>query len=165
MTTAAGWRWNARSGVRHDIFQDTVRGANHPNHPDRGLQLSRACRASKIWMSVQTFGMAAFRRAVGNGMELASRAEAYIRESPVPELSKPASRPCASGSTPATWTNRRWRRSTATCSRECSGKTARSCHRRRCTGRWGNHNTTWDDVRETLEANQRFGTEALRNGK
>ena len=29
----------------------------------------------------------------------------------------------------------------------------------------GNHDTTWDDVRETLEANERFGTEALQNGK
>ncbi len=26
-----------------------------------------------------------------------------------------------------------------------------------------NHNSTWDGVRETLEANERFGTEALQN--
>ena len=25
-----------------------------------------------------------------------------------------------------------------------------------------NHNTAWDDVRETLEANERFGSEVLR---
>ncbi len=65
-------------GVRHDILQDTVWGANHPNFSDRGLQLSRSVRALKIWMSVQTFGMAAFRRAVSQGMELAARAEEYV---------------------------------------------------------------------------------------
>ena len=59
--------------VRHDILQDTIWGANHPNFSDRGLQLSRSFRALKVWMSVQTFGMAAFRRAVSKGMELAAR--------------------------------------------------------------------------------------------
>ena len=48
--------------IGNDVLQDTVWGANHPNFADRGLQLSRAARALKIWMSVQTtFGMAAFR--------------------------------------------------------------------------------------------------------
>ena len=42
-------------------------------------------------MSVQTFGMAAFRRAVSQGMELAARAEKHIRKSPQPELLNPAS--------------------------------------------------------------------------
>ena len=50
--------------VHHDVLQDTIWGANHPNFSDRGLQLSRSFRALKVWMSVQTFGMAAFRRAV-----------------------------------------------------------------------------------------------------
>ena len=46
--------------IGHDVLQDTVWGANHPNFSDRGMQLSRTARALKIWMSVQTFGMAAF---------------------------------------------------------------------------------------------------------
>ena len=71
--------------VRPDILQDTVWGANHPNFSDLGLQLSRSVRALKVWMSIQTFGMAAFRRAVANGMELAATAEEYIRASPVLE--------------------------------------------------------------------------------
>ena len=66
-------------------------GANHPNLSDRGLQLSRSFRALKLWMSVQTFGMAAFRRAVSKGMELAARAEGYVRESRTLELLTPAS--------------------------------------------------------------------------
>ncbi len=72
-------------GVRPDILQDTVWGANHPNFSNLGLQLSRSVRALKVWMSVQTFGMAAFRRAVETGMQLAETAEEYIRESPVLE--------------------------------------------------------------------------------
>ena len=68
--------------VRHDILQDTIWGAHHPNFSDRGLQLSRSFRALKVWMSVQTFGMAAFRRAVSKGMELAGRAQEYVGDSP-----------------------------------------------------------------------------------
>ena len=77
--------------IGHDVLQDTVWGANHPNFADRGLQLSRAPRALKIWMSVQTFGMAGFRAAVQNGLDLARRAEAYIEASPVLELMTPVS--------------------------------------------------------------------------
>ena len=71
--------------VRPDILQGTVWGANHPNFSNLGLQLSRTVRALKVWMSVQTFGMAAFRRAVAKGMELSARAEDYVRASPVLE--------------------------------------------------------------------------------
>ena len=42
-------------GVHHDILQDTIWGANHPNFSDRGLQLSRSVRALKIWMSGADF--------------------------------------------------------------------------------------------------------------
>ena len=42
-------------------------------------------------MSIQTFGMAAFRRAVAKGMELASRAEQYVLASPVLEFLTPVS--------------------------------------------------------------------------
>ena len=67
--------------VHHDVLQDTIWGANHPNFSDPGLQLSRSARALKIWMSVQTFGMVAFREAVSKGMALAARADEYTRES------------------------------------------------------------------------------------
>ena len=77
--------------IGHDVLQDTVWGANHPNFADRGLQLSRAARALKIWMSVQTFGMARFRAAVQSGLDLARRAGEYIESSPVLELVTPVS--------------------------------------------------------------------------
>jgi selenocysteine lyase/cysteine desulfurase len=51
------------------------------NFADRGLQLSRGFRALKIWMSVQTFGLDAFRAAVKRNLELAALAEQLVRDS------------------------------------------------------------------------------------
>ena len=77
--------------LRHDVIQDTIWGSNHPNVADRGLQLTRAARSLKLWMSVQTFGMAAFRRAILRGLELARHAEEQVRSNPMLELLHPAS--------------------------------------------------------------------------
>ena len=158
--------------VHHDVLQDTIWGANHPNFSDRGLQLSRSARALKIWMSVQTFGMAAFRQAVSQGMELAARADAYVRESPMLETLNPASlgivcfrvNPAGRDVDEETldkvnrnvlarvfWEDRALISSTTL---------AKKLSLRLCII---NHNTTWDDVRETLEATERFGAEALQD--
>ena len=152
--------------VHHDILQDTVWGANHPNLSDRNLQLSRSFRALKVWMSIQTFGMAAFRRAVSGGMELAARAGEYVRQSPTLELSTPVSlgivcfriNPSGAGLDEEVveqinrkvlarifWEDRAFLSSTLV-----HGTFAL----RLCII---NHTTTWDDVRETLEAAERFG--------
>ena len=135
-------------------------GANHPNISDRGLQLSRSVRALKIWMSVQTFGMAAFRRAVSKGMELAARAGEYVEKSRNLELLTPVSlgvvcsrvNPCDGDRDEAAleeinrtvlarvfWEDRAFFSSTL-----LHG----TFSLRLCII---NHNTTWDDVRETLE--------------
>ena len=158
--------------IPHDMLQDTIWGANHPNFSDRGLQLSRSIRALKIWMSVQTFGMAAFRKAVSNGMELAVRAEEYIRASPILEMLNPASLGivCFRVHSKNTaldeetleninrnvlarvfWEDRAFMSST---------RLRQRFSLRLCII---NHTTTWDDVRETLEAIERFGREALLN--
>ncbi|MDE0448711.1 MAG: aminotransferase class I/II-fold pyridoxal phosphate-dependent enzyme [Spirochaetaceae bacterium] len=152
--------------VHHDILQDTVWGANHPNLSDRNLQLSRSFRALKVWMSIQTFGMGAFRRAVSGGMELAARAGEYVRQSPTLELSTPVSlgivcfriNPSGAGLDEEVveqinrkvlarifWEDRAFLSSTLV-----HGTFAL----RLCII---NHTTTWDDVRETLEAAERFG--------
>ena len=157
-------------GVRPDILQDTVWGANHPNFSNLGLQLSRTARALKVWMSVQTFGMAAFRRAVANGMELAATAEEYIRASPVLEpLNTPTLGIVCFRVNPAgddvgeealERVNRTvlarmfWDDPAFMSSTLLHGTFAL----RMCII---NHTTTWDDVRETLEAVERFGREAL----
>ena len=152
------------------VLQDTVWGANHPNVDDRGLQLSRSFRALKIWMSIQTFGMFAFRRAVSKGMELAKRAEEYVRESRTLELLAPASlgmvcmRVNPEGADLADealedvnrevlarlfWDDRAF---------VSSSSLHGTFSLRLCII---NHSTGWDDVRETLEAMERFGEDAL----
>ncbi len=156
--------------VHHDVLQDTIWGADHPNFADRGSQLSRSFRALKVWMSVQTFGMAAFRRAVVKGMELADRAEEYIRESPTLTILTPVSLGIVCFRINPTDTDldeevlekinrnvlaRIFWEDRALMSSTLVGKTfsLRLCIL--------NHATTWDDVRETLEATERFGREAL----
>ena len=156
--------------VRHDILQDTIWGANHPNFSDRGLQLSRSVRALKVWMSVQTFGMEAFRQAVSKGMALATQAEDYVSESQLLETLTPTSLGivCFRINPADTSIDEEelaeinktvlarmfWEDKAFISSTLLHGKfSLRLCI--------VNHTTTWDDVRETLEATERFGQEAL----
>ena len=156
--------------IGNDVLQDTVWGANHPNFADRGQQLSRSARALKIWMSVRTFGMARLRAAIQDGLDLARRAAAHIDESPLLELM-----------TPVTLGIVCFRVNPAGVA--CDEETLEKINRKVLAGVfWGelaffsstslkgvfslrmcivNHNTTWDDVRRTLETVARLGREAL----
>ena len=69
---------------------DATRGAGEVNFADRGLQLSRGFRALKIWVTMQTFGLAAFRAAIQRNLELAEFAEALIRRHAALTLMAPA---------------------------------------------------------------------------
>ncbi len=155
--------------VRPEYMQDTEWGRDHPNFGDRGLQLSRSFRALKVWMSVQTFGMAAFRRAVSSGIELAARAEAYVRDSDVLQIANPASlgvlcfrvNPVGCGLDEEALE----RINDGVQARVIESGTAMMSSTR-LRGLYSlrlcilNHTTTWEDVRETLEAIERFGLEA-----
>jgi aromatic-L-amino-acid/L-tryptophan decarboxylase len=59
---------------------DAAQGAGEVNFADRGLQLSRGFRALKVWVSVQTFGLAAFRACIQRNLDLAEYAETLIRD-------------------------------------------------------------------------------------
>jgi glutamate/tyrosine decarboxylase-like PLP-dependent enzyme len=61
------------------------------NFRDRSVQLSRGVRALKLWLSVQVFGVAAFREAVAHGIALAEHAEAVLRARDGWEIVTPAS--------------------------------------------------------------------------
>ena len=156
--------------IHHDVLQDSVWGANHPNQTDHGLQLSRRDRALKIWMSVQIFGVAAFRSAVAKGIELAEGAARHVADSPVLELMAPASlgivcfRVNPGGGAfeekalhqlnrkvlaRVFWEERAFMSSTLL---------HRKFALRMCVI---NHSTTWADVRETLETIECLGREAL----
>ncbi len=76
--------------VSPEYLQDTVLGAPQVNFGDRGMQLTRSFRALKVWMSVRSFGLDAFREAVGIGITLGAWAEARIRRSELLEVVTPA---------------------------------------------------------------------------
>jgi aromatic-L-amino-acid decarboxylase len=69
---------------------DATSAAGEVNFADRGLQLSRGFRALKVWMSVQTFGLAAFRDCVQRNLDLARYAEGLVRDRPGLTLMAPA---------------------------------------------------------------------------
>ena len=60
------------------------------NPCDYGIQLTRSFRALKVWMSIQYFGLGAFRAAVDRGFELADLAERTLRTMPHWEVVTPA---------------------------------------------------------------------------
>ena len=152
--------------IQHDVLQDSVWGAKHANLADYGIQLSRSFRALKVWMSIQTFGMAAFRAAIEKGLDLAARAAEYVRESRTLELlSVSLGMVCfrvnpggASENALASlnrnvlahifWSERAFLSSTMVNKRFV----LRLCIL--------NHNTTWNDVRETLATVEGAATEA-----
>ena len=151
--------------IGHDVLQDSVWGAKHANMADQGIQLSRSFRALKVWMSIQTFGMAAFRAAVENGLELAARAAEHITASRTLELvSASLGIVCFRVNTGGlsedalAELNRQvlarvfWGEQAFLSSTMVNGRVVL----RLCIV---NYNSTWDDVRETLEAAERFGAE------
>jgi aromatic-L-amino-acid/L-tryptophan decarboxylase len=73
-----------------EYLQDTETRDGAVNFGDRGVQLTRAFRALKVWMSVRAVGRRVLAEEVGRGIELARRAEERIRESDDLELLHPA---------------------------------------------------------------------------
>ncbi|GHF52871.1 hypothetical protein GCM10010218_37910 [Streptomyces mashuensis] len=84
--------------ARHALDQGYLRPA-HPAAPageevnlsDHGPQQSRGLRALKLWLSLKTFGAAAFRRAVEQGAGLAEYAAGLVEAHPELELVTPPS--------------------------------------------------------------------------
>ena len=156
--------------IGNDVLQDTVWGANHPNFADRGQQLSRSARALKIWMSVRTFGMARFRAAIQQGLDLARRAADHIDECPLLELMNPVTLGIVCF---------RVNPAGVACDEEALEKINRQVLVHVFWGELAflsstslkgvfslrmcilNHTTTWDDVRRTLETVADHGRAAL----
>jgi aromatic-L-amino-acid decarboxylase len=73
-----------------EYLQDVHRTPGAVNFCDYGLQLTRAFRALKLWMSLKVFGLAAFRQAIERGLRLAEFAERRLRQSGAWEIVSPA---------------------------------------------------------------------------
>ncbi len=61
--------------IYRDYLRDAVAAEDEVNFRDYGVQLTRSFRALKLWMSLQVFGLDAFREAIGRGIALAEFAE------------------------------------------------------------------------------------------
>jgi hypothetical protein len=61
------------------------------NFSDLGVQLTRSCRALKLWISLRYFGVDAFRQAIDRCIDLALHAQRRVERSPELELMSPAS--------------------------------------------------------------------------
>jgi glutamate/tyrosine decarboxylase-like PLP-dependent enzyme len=74
-----------------DYLEGVEPAEREVNFSDLGLQLTRSFRALKVWMSLQYFGVGAFRAAIDRAQDLAADAERMIAASTELELLSPAS--------------------------------------------------------------------------
>jgi glutamate/tyrosine decarboxylase-like PLP-dependent enzyme len=74
-----------------DYLQDVVRQVGgEVNFYEMGPQLTRSFKALKLWLSLRTFGLAEFRRAIEVGFEMADEAERVLRADPRWEVVTPS---------------------------------------------------------------------------
>ncbi|MEP7218562.1 MAG: aminotransferase class I/II-fold pyridoxal phosphate-dependent enzyme [Bacteroidota bacterium] len=65
-----------------EYLKDSDLAAEEVNFRDWGVQLTRGFRGLDLWMSIQVFGLDAFRAAVDRGIDLALLAERRLRVAP-----------------------------------------------------------------------------------
>lgn len=154
--------------VNPDYLQDTKLGQEQVNFADRGYQLTRSFRALKVWMSIQTFGLARFRAAISRTMELAEQAGELVRRTADLELLSPPSlgvlcfrfRPAGAG-----WTEDALTKLNESIQARVIESGTAMISSTRLRGTWSlrlcilSHQTTWDDVRYTVESAAKFGRE------
>jgi aromatic-L-amino-acid decarboxylase len=74
-----------------DYLNDVLRHVKQDvNFMERGVELTRSFKALKLWLSLRTFGLAEFRRAMDVGFDMAEHAERRLREDPRWEIVTPA---------------------------------------------------------------------------
>jgi glutamate/tyrosine decarboxylase-like PLP-dependent enzyme len=74
-----------------EYLRETSDERDPVNFADRGLQLTRASRAIKVWLALQTFGVGAFRAAIDRAMDLTLEGQRLIEADHRLELVTPAS--------------------------------------------------------------------------
>src|SRR3954447_25886645 len=73
-----------------DYLKDAAVEEGEVIFADMGLQLTRGWRALKIWLSIQTLGLDAFRAAIERSLDLAQLAQRVVEATPELELMSPA---------------------------------------------------------------------------
>ncbi|MBV1924068.1 MAG: aminotransferase class V-fold PLP-dependent enzyme [Flavobacteriaceae bacterium] len=73
-----------------EYLRDVEGNTSEINFYDHGIQLTRRFRALKFYMSVKTFGLSSFRKAISYNIDLAEKTETILRKSPNWEVISPA---------------------------------------------------------------------------
>ncbi len=73
-----------------EYLRDIEGNTSEINFYDHGIQLTRRFRALKFYMSLKTFGLNAFKKAVSYNIDLTERVEGILRKSPHWEVVSPA---------------------------------------------------------------------------
>ncbi|WP_296383017.1 aspartate aminotransferase family protein [Winogradskyella sp.] len=73
-----------------EYLRDIEGNTSEINFYDHGIQLTRRFRALKFYMSIKTFGLNAFKKAVTYNIDLADKVEYLLRKSPHWEVISPA---------------------------------------------------------------------------
>ncbi|WP_435373087.1 pyridoxal phosphate-dependent decarboxylase family protein [Aequorivita marina] len=73
-----------------EYLRDIEGNTSEINFYDHGIELTRRFRALKFYMSVKTFGLGEFRKAISYNVKLAEATEAFLRTSPNWEVISPA---------------------------------------------------------------------------
>ncbi len=76
-------KWlSAAFSEKPEYLRDIEGNTSEINFYDHGIQLTRRFRALKFYMSLKTFGLDAFKKAVSYNIDLADQVEAHLRKSP-----------------------------------------------------------------------------------
>ncbi len=74
-----------------DYLEDVTRHVQHDvNFYECGIQLTRSFKALKLWLSMRTFGLKEFRRAIEIGFEMADHAERTLKKAGTWEIVTPS---------------------------------------------------------------------------
>jgi glutamate/tyrosine decarboxylase-like PLP-dependent enzyme len=156
-----------------EYLEDTKRAEDEEiNYYDYGVQLTRSFRALKLWLSLKTFGAAAFRAAINRGFELAEFAENILRQSERWQIVSPATfgivtfRFVAEGCSESE-INEIHRRMVEAMTEDGFAFANSTSLRGRTVMRFCtiNPRTTEEDIRATIEQLEQFGSRLMRYGE
>ena len=84
-------RWLANTFTeKPEYLRDVEGNQSEINFYDYGVQLTRSFKALKMYMTLKTFGLNAFKQAIDYNIDLAERVENILRKSKVWEIVSPA---------------------------------------------------------------------------
>lgn len=85
------YKWLSQTFTEKPEYLKDIEGNDSEiNFYDHGIQLTRRFRALKFYMSIKTFGLESFRKAIDYSIELTEKTEAHLRQSKNWEIISPA---------------------------------------------------------------------------